>query len=116
MQEAVEQCERLWAPQLTGLCAAADWWAKPDQNDLRLIAVTREAGTLRLAELLAIQSFKDRSIWLSIGPEGGWSDQELAAAQAAGWLFVSLGDTILRTSTAAVAAASSLTNWRTLSC
>ena len=116
VQEAVEQCERLWAPQLPGLCAAADWWAKPDQNDLRLIAVTREAGTLRLAELLAIQSFKDRSIWLSIGPEGGWSDQELAAAQAAGWLFVSLGDTILRSSTAAVAGASSLTNWRTLSC
>ena len=116
VQEAVEQCERLWAPQLTGVCAAADWWAKPDQNDLRLIAVTREAGTPRLAELLAAQPSQDRSIWLSIGPEGGWSDQELAAAQAAGWMLVSLGDTILRSSTAAVAGASSLTTWRTLRC
>ena len=40
---------------------------------------------------------------------------QLAAAQAAGWVFVSLGDTILRSSTAAVAGASSLINWRTLS-
>ena len=116
VQEAVEQCERLWAPQLTGLCAAADWWAKPDQNDLRLIAVTRAAGTPRLTELLAAQPSKGRSIWLSIGPEGGWSDRELAAAQAAGWLFVSLGDTILRSSTAAVAGASCLTTWRMLRC
>ena len=116
VQEAVEQCERLWAPQLPGLCAAEDWWAKPDHNDLRLIAVTRDAGSPRLTELLATQTYEDRSIWLSIGPEGGWSDQELAAAQATGWLFVSLGDTILRSSTAAVAGASSLSNWRTLRC
>ena len=116
VHEAVEQCERLWAPQLPELCAAVDWWGKPDQNDLRLIAVTREVGSPRLTEVLAARTSEDRSIWLSIGPEGGWSDKELAAAQSAGWLFVSLGDTILRSSTAAVAGASSLTNWRALRC
>jgi len=116
LQEAVEQCERLWAPELPELCPSAEWWDTPGPHDLRLIAVARELESPRLSEWLATQASVDRSIWLSIGPEGGWSEQELAAAQAAGWIFVSLGDTILRSSTAAVAGISSLSNWRTLRC
>ncbi len=116
LQEAMEQCERLWAPELHAVCSAAQWWNTPDPHDLRLIAVARELESPRLSELLAAQASVDRSIWLSIGPEGGWSDQELAAAQAAGWIFVSLGDTILRSSTAAVSGVSSMSNWRTLKC
>ena len=116
LQEAVEQCERLWAPELPAVCSAATWWGTPGQHDLRLIAVTREVQSPPLSELLAAQASVDRSIWLSIGPEGGWSDQEIAAAQAAGWIPVSLGDTILRSSTAAVAGVSSLSNWRTFRC
>ena len=116
LQEAVEQCERLWAPELPALCSAAAWWQTPSQHDLRLIAVTREVESPPLSALLASQASVERSIWLSIGPEGGWSDQELAAARAAGWICVSLGDTILRSSTAAVAGVSSLSNWRTFRC
>ena len=116
LQEAVEQCERLWAPELHDVCPCAEWWDTPGPNDLRLIAVTREQESPRLSELLAPQASVDGAIWLSIGPEGGWSVQELAAAQAAGWISVSLGDTILRSSTAAVAGISSLSNWRTLRC
>ena len=116
LQEAVEQCERLWAPELHDVCPCAEWWDTPGPNDLHLIAVAREMESPRLSELLATQASVDGAIWLSIGPEGGWSVQELAAAQAAGWISVSLGDTILRSSTAAVAGISSLSNWRTLRC
>ena len=116
LQEAVEQCERLWAPELHDVCPCAEWWDTPGPNDLHLIAVARELESPRLSELLATQASVDGAIWLSIGPEGGWSVQELAAAQAAGWISVSLGDTILRSSTAAVAGISSLSNWRTLRC
>ena len=49
---------------------------------------------------------------LAIGPEGGWSPAEEEAARAAGWIAVSAGPTILRTATAAVAAAAVLTLWR----
>ena len=116
VQEAVEQCERLWAPELPELRAVDDWWEAQDGHDLRLIAVARAAEITPLSVLLADQASADRSIWLAIGPEGGWSEQEIAAAAAAGWVPVSLGDTILRSSTAAVAGIASLTNWRTLRC
>lgn len=45
-----------------------------------------------------------------IGPEGGWTGEERRAAETAGWTAVSLGPTILRAETAAVAALSVLMN------
>jgi 16S rRNA (uracil1498-N3)-methyltransferase len=47
---------------------------------------------------------RDRSVALAIGPEGGWTPDELKLLQTTGWLSASLGNTILRTETAAVAA------------
>jgi 16S rRNA (uracil1498-N3)-methyltransferase len=40
---------------------------------------------------------------LAIGPEGGWTDEEIASARAAGFQEASLGQLILRTETAVVA-------------
>jgi 16S rRNA (uracil1498-N3)-methyltransferase len=42
---------------------------------------------------------------LAIGPEGGWTEDELRAFEQAGWTAASLGPTILRAETAAIAAA-----------
>ncbi len=41
---------------------------------------------------------------LAIGPEGGWTEDELSWFQQSGWKSVSLGDTILRAETAAIVA------------
>ncbi|HKS82956.1 MAG TPA: RsmE family RNA methyltransferase [Candidatus Acidoferrales bacterium] len=41
---------------------------------------------------------------IAIGPEGGWTDDEYAAARASGFAEASLGETILRTETAVIAA------------
>ena len=38
-----------------------------------------------------------------VGSEGGWSDEEIAAARAAGWAIVTLGGRTLRAETAAIA-------------
>jgi 16S rRNA (uracil1498-N3)-methyltransferase len=40
---------------------------------------------------------------LAIGPEGGWTDSEIASARAAGFIEASLGENILRTETAVLA-------------
>lgn len=50
--------------------------------------------------------------WVAVGPEGGFSDEELAAAQRAGWQPLGLGPHILRIETAALAAAAILGNCR----
>lgn len=41
---------------------------------------------------------------LAIGPEGGWTDEEISAARASGFAEASLGENILRTETAVLAA------------
>jgi 16S rRNA (uracil1498-N3)-methyltransferase len=43
-------------------------------------------------------------ITLAIGPEGGWTSEELELFRASSWVSASLGNTILRTETAAIAA------------
>jgi 16S rRNA (uracil1498-N3)-methyltransferase len=45
---------------------------------------------------------------LAIGPEGGWTDSEFAVAQSCDFLEASLGQLILRTETAVIAALASL--------
>lgn len=45
------------------------------------------------------------AVSLLVGPEGGIAKEEAAAAQAMGWLPVSLGPRVLRSETAAIAAA-----------
>jgi len=51
---------------------------------------------------------RPRSCLVVIGPEGGWSDDEVSAAVGRGFLTFGLGPRILRTETAAIAAAAIL--------
>ena len=114
LREAVEQCERLWAPELDEPQAAAAWFKAPPPSPgpvRRLLATTRQSGLPQLPAVLAVLE-TPTAITLAIGPEGGWSPAEEALAQEQGWQAVGLGSNILRTSTAAVAAATLLCSWR----
>ena len=51
-------------------------------------------------------------IWFAIGPEGGWDEEEESLAFDLGLEPVHMGETILRTSTAAVAACQLMSSWR----
>jgi 16S rRNA (uracil1498-N3)-methyltransferase len=52
----------------------------------------------------ALSVYAEPTASLAIGPEGGWTDNELDAARAAGFAEVSLGQNVLRTETAVLAA------------
>jgi len=127
VREAVEQCERLWLPQLAPEQVASQWFGCQLAEltggaaaELRLLATTRRPGLVLLEDLLQAHPGPGAALtvpqWirLAIGPEGGWTGEEEDQAAAAGWLPVSLGDTILRTSTAAVLAAGWMAAWRRL--
>jgi 16S rRNA (uracil1498-N3)-methyltransferase len=51
-----------------------------------------------------LRGAKASALALAIGPEGGWTEDEIVAASSAGFLEASLGENILRTETAVVAA------------
>jgi len=114
LREAVEQCERLWVPELSPLQPAKACLGKAPSG-LGLLATTRRSGLPLLAAVLeqnTNQAALLPAVVMAIGPEGGWSPAEEELAIAKGWLPVSLGPTILRSSTAAVAAAALLSHWR----
>ena len=119
LREAVEQCERLWCPELGALMPAQACLGKAPSG-LGLLATTRREGLPLLAAVLEQTSLTPaidssplpKDVVLAIGPEGGWSPNEEELAIANGWILVSLGPTILRSSSAAVAAAALVSHWR----
>jgi len=70
--------------------------------DLRIVLAETERG-LTLSEVLRDHP-EVRSLTLAIGPEGGWTPEELQSFASAYFISCSLGETILRAETAAVAA------------
>ena len=112
LKEAVEQCERLWMPRLLPLASTDDWWTMHGDNDTLAIATTRLEELTALEPWLRRQTLKDNCIWLAIGPEGGWDPLEQAKALSEGWAPISLSEDILRSSTAAIAGVTTLSNWR----
>ena len=99
-REASEQSRRIAPPEISDPVKLLDALQAP--ADLRIVL----AETEREASLFEILQARDHiaSLVLAIGPEGGWSDEELKFFQQAGWLSASLGATILRAETAAIAA------------
>lgn len=71
-----------------------------EQADVKLIAAI---GEHRVEELLASLRAAQRVLVL-IGPEGDWTDEEVAAAKAAGFMPWTLGPNVLRVEAAAAAA------------
>jgi 16S rRNA (uracil1498-N3)-methyltransferase len=69
-----------------------------------------EASAPPLRSVLPSDRTPDDAVALLIGPEGGWTESERAQVIAAGWTSASLGPTILRAETAAVAALSVIVN------
>lgn len=95
--ESAKQCGRLHLLQIGSPLEFDQALAEP--ADVRLIA-SITGKPLALGERLRAAT----SVQVLVGPEGGWSDAELDAAQKAGALTWSLGSHVLRIETAAPAA------------
>jgi len=109
-REAAKQSRRAWVPMVNGPCSTA---AVADRlADAALAVVLHEQATESLA---ALQLPDAGDVVLVVGPEGGLSDAEIDAFGSTGAHVRRLGDAVLRTSTAGVAALSVLSapsRWR----
>jgi 16S rRNA (uracil1498-N3)-methyltransferase len=99
--ESAKQSRRPGVMQITPLTRLADLLDKADPN-ARTATLSTAPDALPLSSILHPPS---SSLLLLIGPEGGWSDPELALFQNRHLTPITLGATILRVETAAIAAA-----------
>jgi 16S rRNA (uracil1498-N3)-methyltransferase len=102
-REAAKQARRSRLPEVPDLASTADVADRIAAASLALV-LHEDAQE----PLSAVQPPEDGDIVLVVGPEGGIADEELERFAAAGGRPTRLGPTVLRTSTAGVAAASVL--------
>ena len=97
VREAAEQCERLTVPTVHTPATPAHVLTALSPETIPVFLTERGHTT---APLTAGQTYA-----FFVGPEGGWTPDELTVFQRAGQgIFWHLGDTILRAETAALAA------------
>jgi 16S rRNA (uracil1498-N3)-methyltransferase len=100
--QAAEQSRRHAPPRLDLPVKLKDAMALPGATRI-VLAESEQDLSLRDA----IESRQvDGELVMAIGPEGGWTPTEQRLFAEAGWLAASLGHTILRSETAAIAAVS----------
>jgi 16S rRNA (uracil1498-N3)-methyltransferase len=98
--QAAEQSRRASSPELSEPLKLKD--AVALTGTMRIVLSETESE-VSLKEALGSHS-SDGGMVLALGPEGGWTNDELKLFQDAGWISASLGNTILRAETAAIAA------------
>jgi 16S rRNA (uracil1498-N3)-methyltransferase len=104
-QNAARQSQQSRIPLVEPLTRFEDVVLKAGNYDLKLIP--NLSGERRLIKDVLAES-RPKNIIVLIGPEGDFTPEEVALALGNGFLAVSLGDTVLRVATAAVAVASYL--------
>lgn len=98
--ESAQQCRRVQVPLLDALAKPEAAFAARGEGVRVMLSESAEAPAIR--EVLAGVHATEAA--LAIGPEGGWTEGEFAAARASGFREASLGRLILRAETAVVTA------------
>lgn len=102
IRRAARQCRRAMLPALTPVMSWDELLLQSRDAELKLILYEGACGGRSLTADLAPSGGR---IVLLVGPEGGFSAQEVEQAAAEGFVAVSLGSRILRTETAAIVGA-----------
>jgi 16S rRNA (uracil1498-N3)-methyltransferase len=101
VRQAARQSRREQLPHLGALLPFADALVAVGHAEIKLIARADGTPPSQIQERLATAS---EEVVVAVGPEGGFTPQELQQADDAGFAALGLGPTTLRTETAAVVA------------
>jgi 16S rRNA (uracil1498-N3)-methyltransferase len=107
LRSAAEQSEGLFIPEILPPLTVVDYGAQSQPEALRVLLLERKSNRKPLKALLATLK-PGHPLVMAVGPEGGWTDAEIAAFTQAGFVSASFGDRILRSETAAMAAMSAV--------
>jgi 16S rRNA (uracil1498-N3)-methyltransferase len=110
VRAAAKQAHRAWIPTVVAPASVED--VSSLLRDASLGVVLHEEAT---QPMVAIDLPESGDVVIVVGPEGGLSPVELSAFEEAGAAVCRLGESVLRTSTAGVAALSALSatrRWR----
>jgi 16S rRNA (uracil1498-N3)-methyltransferase len=100
--QAAEQSRRAGPPKIVDSCRLDQ--ALTASGATRLVLAESETQLPLTQALLSHPA--GGAVALAVGPEGGWTADEIRSFHRAGWTSASLGPTILRAETAAIAALS----------
>ena len=100
---AMKQCNQLYLPKLNSAITFREF-VKLKNEGLQLVAHCEETDKKTLKSVLV----PNENITILIGPEGDFSEKEIEAAIENNYIPVSLGNTRLRTETAAIVACHSV--------
>jgi 16S rRNA (uracil1498-N3)-methyltransferase len=98
VQQAAEQSRRVSPPDTVEPIKLRELFALTSET--RIVLSELEQDVMLTDAILQAAN----SILLAFGPEGGWTEKELAAFRQTGWTSASLGPTILRAETAVISA------------
>jgi 16S rRNA (uracil1498-N3)-methyltransferase len=106
--EASKQCGR---NVLMDIAAIAEWesYCRPAKRG-EVCLLADPDGAEDVAQILAAAS--PEAVRLAVGPEGGFTEREVALARDLGWHLVALGPRVLRVETAAIALAAQVIGLR----
>ena len=105
--EAAKQSGRARVPEISAPLSFESLVKQPIANEtIRLMFSEREGNSLSGA----VENAQTRRVVALVGPEGGWTNQEIELARENGWRIVTLGGRTLRAETAAIAVVALLQN------
>lgn len=99
--EASKQCGRNVLMRIEPLAEWDSYCCGEDLPPTRIVAHPEPEGGKQKAEGSQIAALPS-GLALAVGPEGGFTDEEIDLARSAGWQVVRLGSRILRVETAAL--------------
>lgn len=110
-QESLKQCGRSSMPVIHPQASLEDLLESEVSYDLRVVFHNQPQDVIsegQLTKQALSHTVTIKNILGLIGPEGGFSDNEVNLMLQSGFLFITLGPRILRADTAAVVAAATL--------